>query len=103
MGLAQKAKHRRIRVHAKMQKTGEGSRLMTDFDILLEALDEMTTHQLEQLNRLLEAVRRYLPRENLTRVQQRQRAIIIGRAVTRLRAGMTDAELESLIRELRAG
>jgi tRNA C32,U32 (ribose-2'-O)-methylase TrmJ len=74
---------------------------MADFEHLLQALDEMPTHQLEQFNRLMEAFRRYLPRENLTPSEINQRAHIIGHAVMRLRAGMTDSELDSLIGELR--
>lgn len=75
---------------------------MTEFDALLESLDEMPIHQLEQFNRLMEAVRRHLPRENLTQSQEERRAKAIRRAVARLRAGVTDAELDVLILELKA-
>lgn len=74
---------------------------MTDFDSLVESLDEMPIHQLEQLNRLLEAVRRYLPHDNLTPVEKKVRAATIRRAVAQLRAGITDTELDALIRQLR--
>jgi hypothetical protein len=74
---------------------------MAQVDNLLEALDEMPTHQLEQLNRLLDAVRRYLPRENLSPLEARQRSITIGTAVARLRAGITDNELDAIIHQLR--
>ena len=74
---------------------------MTDIDPMLDALDEMPTHQLEQLNRLLDAARRYLPRESLTPAQAEWRAFTIGRAVSRLRAGINDADLEALIGEFR--
>jgi hypothetical protein len=74
---------------------------MTDFDGLVEALDEMPIHQLEQLNRLLDAVRRYLPREDLTPSQKKIRAATIRRAVAQLRAGISDSDLDTLIRQLR--
>lgn len=74
---------------------------MTDFDNLVESLDEMPIHQLEQLNRLLEAVRRYLPREDLTPTEKKIRAATIRRAVAQLRAGISDSELDLLIRQLR--
>ncbi len=76
---------------------------MTDFDGLVESLDEMPIHQLEQLNRLLDAVRRYLPREDLTAAEKRIRSSIIRRAVAQVRAGITDTELDMLIRQLRSG
>jgi hypothetical protein len=74
---------------------------MTDFDNLVEALDEMPIHQLEQLNRLLEAVRRYMPREDLTPTEKKIREATIRRAVAQLRAGISDSELDLLIRQLR--
>lgn len=74
---------------------------MTDFESFLETLEDMPTQQLGQLNRLLEAVRQYLPRENLTATQMAQRTRMIGRYVARLHAGMTDAELDNLIEELK--
>lgn len=74
---------------------------MTDFDNLVEALDEMPIHQLEQLNRLLEAVRRYMPREDLTPAEKKIREATIRRAVAQLRAGISDSELDLLIRQLR--
>ncbi|MBZ0300022.1 MAG: hypothetical protein K8J31_09790 [Anaerolineae bacterium] len=74
---------------------------MSDVENLLEALDEMPLHQLEQLNRLLEAFHRYLPRDSSAAGQPEPRATIISRAVAKLRAGMTDAELDRLIFELK--
>ncbi|MAS36193.1 MAG: hypothetical protein CL610_19465 [Anaerolineaceae bacterium] len=74
---------------------------MNEFDEFLESLDEMPIHQLEQFNRLLGAVRRESSEFPLTPSQREQRAARIGRAVARLRAGVTDHELELLIRNLK--
>ena len=74
---------------------------MTDFESLLETLEDIPTHQLEQLNRLLAALHRHLPRQNLTEEQMNRRTRLIGRYVTRLRAGINDAELADMIEELK--
>lgn len=74
---------------------------MNDVDTLLESLDEMPLHQLEQLNRLLEAFHRYLPRDSSVVVRREPRAQVIARAIARLRAGMTDTELDRLILEIK--
>ena len=74
---------------------------MTDFESLLEALEEVPTHQLEQLNRLLAALHQYLPGKNLTAEQLDRRSRLIGRYVARLRAGISDAELTEIIEELK--
>ncbi len=75
---------------------------MSEFEALLQSLDDMPTRQLEQLNRLLEAVRRYRPHQSLSSSQAQQRAQALGQAVARLRDGISDAELDRLIEELRA-
>ena len=74
---------------------------MTDFESLLESLEEVPTHQLEQLNQLLAALHQYLPRDNLTEEQMNRRSRLIGRYVARLRAGISDEELNEIIGELR--
>ena len=75
---------------------------MSEFEALLQSLDDMPTRQLEQLNRLLEAVRRYRPHQSRSSSQAQQRAQALGQAVARLRDGISDAELDRLIEELRA-
>jgi hypothetical protein len=70
---------------------------MSDLEQFFESLDDLSVHQLEQLNRLLEAVRRYLPAD----VPAARRRATISRAVIRLRDGISDAELDELIGEFK--
>lgn len=70
---------------------------MSDLEQFFESLDDLSVHQLEQLNRLLEAVRRYLPAD----VPAAQRRATISRAVIQLRDGISDAELDKLIGEFK--
>ena len=70
--------------------------------MFLGALEDLSTHQLEQLNRLLEAVQRYMPGDDLTEEQLAQRSRIIGQAVSRLRDGMSEAELDEIVRVFKA-
>ena len=74
---------------------------MTDFESLLETLEDVPTHQLDQLNRLLAALHQHLPRQNLTAEQMDRRTHLIGRYVVRLRAGISEAELAEMIDELK--
>jgi hypothetical protein len=74
---------------------------MSDMENLVEALEELTIDQLEQLDRLLVAVRQYMPVDNLSAAQKQRRQIYLQRAVTRLRAGLTHDELDGLINELK--
>jgi hypothetical protein len=73
---------------------------MSDVDNLAEVLDELTIEQLEQLDRLLVAVRRYMPNGNLSDTQKLRRQDYLKNAVARLRAGLTNDELDSLIKEI---
>ena len=61
----------------------------------------VSIQQLEQLNRLLEVARKYLPADGLTTDQMHQRSQIIVRAVSQLRVGLSDEALDDIIRELK--
>lgn len=75
---------------------------MSELELFLDALEDLPTDQLDQLSRLLDAVRTYLPDRNLNDAQVAQRSRIIRRSVAKVRTGITDAELEALLRGLRA-
>jgi predicted XRE-type DNA-binding protein len=75
---------------------------VSELELFLDALEDLPTDQLDQLSRLLDAVRTYLPDRNLNDAQVAQRSRIIRRSVAKVRAGITDAELEALLRGLRA-
>ena len=75
---------------------------MDTMDNLVEALDELTIEQLEQLNVLLGAVRRYLPEDKAQSAMQIQRRQhYLRKAISQLRAGLTNTQLNQLIDELK--
>ncbi len=74
---------------------------MSDVENLVEALDELTIEQLEQLDRLLVAVRQYMPDDRLSGAQKQRRQAYLKKSILRLRAGLTNDELDQLIQELR--
>ena len=75
---------------------------MTELDLFLDALEDMPTDQLAQLSRLLDAIRTHLPADYLNEAQAARRSRIIRRSVAKVREGITDTELEDLIRGLKA-
>jgi hypothetical protein len=75
--------------------------VMGSMDTLTNALEDFTTEQLEQLNRILSVARKYLPADGLTGAQMQQRTSVIVKAVSLIQDGTNDEALDGLIKELK--